>query len=438
MDYFRELAIAEPLKLAIRSAGFRLPTPIQTLAIPPALEGRDLLGCAQTGSGKTLAFAVPLLQRLAEHPTGRCSGAPRALILAPTRELAAQIGETFSSLGRGLGLRHTVIYGGVGKQSQISILKKGVDILVATPGRLLDLMGEGRVSLSRIEAVVFDEADRMLDMGFLPDVRRIAAALSAQRQSLFFSATLPPDVVRLAKVMLRDPLHIEIPPSTENTPRIDQKLLFVAREDKKAALCDLLARAKVIRALVFTRTKHRARSIARFLAREGFSSDSLHGDKSQAARQKALAGFHSGRIKILVATDIASRGLDVDDIDYIINYELPHEPEVYVHRIGRTARAGKQGVAFSFCDLSELSQLTAIERVIKSRLPVETDHRHHSSEAASRRLPVEAKKRNRHSGGNRKSASDLATGQARRTRAKRRRGNQGRFRSVMARNTSPA
>ena len=438
MDHFHELDLVKPLMNAIRSAGFRVPTPIQKLAILPALEGRDLMGCAQTGSGKTVAFAVPLLQRLVENPTRRCSGAPRALILAPTRELAAQIGGTFSSLGRSLGLRHTVVYGGVGKQPQISMLKKGVDILVATPGRLLDLMGERRLSLSRIEVVVIDEADRMLDMGFLPDVKRIVAALSEQRQSLFFSATLPPDVVRLAKVMLTNPIHIEIPPSTENTPRIDQKLLFVAREDKKEALRDLLASARSLRALVFTRTKHRARNIARFLAREGFSSDSLHGDKSQSARQKALAGFHSGRIKILVATDIASRGLDVDDIDHVINYELPHEPEVYVHRIGRTARAGKKGVAFSFCDLSELSQLTAIERVIKSRLPVETDHRHHSSETASRRLPHEAKKRSRHSEGNRKTAPDSATGQARRNRAKRRRGNQGRFRSVMARNASPA
>ena len=428
MDHFHELDLVEPLMTAIRSAGFRLPTPIQKLAILPALEGRDLLGCAQTGSGKTAAFAVPLLQRLAENPTRRCSGAPRALILAPTRELAAQIGEAFSSLGRGLGLRHTVVYGGIGKQPQISMLKKGVDILVATPGRLLDLMGERRVSLSRIEAVVLDEADRMLDMGFLPDVKRIVAALSEQRQSLFFSATLPPDVVRLAKVMLTNPIHIEIPPSTENTPRIDQKLLFVAREDKKEALRDLLASARSLRSLVFTRTKHRARNIARFLAREGFSSDSLHGDKSQSARQKALAGFHSGRIKILVATDIASRGLDVDDIDHVINYELPHEPEVYVHRIGRTARAGKQGVASSFCDLSELSQLTAIERVIKSRLPVETDHRHHSSETASRRLPLEAKKRNRHSGGNRKTAPDAVTGQARKNRPRRHRGNQSRVR----------
>jgi len=438
MDHFQELDLVEPLMTAIRSAGFRLPTPIQKLAILPALEGRDLLGCAQTGSGKTAAFAVPLLQRLVENPTRRCSGAPRALILAPTRELAAQIGETFGSLGRGLRLRHTVVYGGVGKQPQISMLKKGVEILVATPGRLLDLMGERRVSLSRIEAVVLDEADRMLDMGFLPDVKRIVAALSKQRQSLFFSATLPPDVVRLAKVMLTNPIHIEIPPSAENTPQIEQKLLFVAKEDKKEALRDLLASARSLRALVFTRTKHRARNIARFLAREGFSSDSLHGDKSQSARQKALSGFHSGRIKILVATDIASRGLDVDDIDHVINYELPHEPEVYVHRIGRTARAGKQGVASSFCDLSELSRLTAIERVIKSRLPVETEHRHHSSETASRRLPLEAKKRNRHSGGNRKTAPDAATGQARRNRPKRRRGNQGPFRSVMARNTNPA
>ena len=438
MEQFCELALLEPLKFALRSAGFRTPTPIQTLAISPALEGRDLMGCAQTGSGKTVAFALPLLQRLAEHPPRRSSGAPRVLILAPTRELAAQIEETFSSLGRGLGLRHTVVYGGVGKQPQINILKKGIDILVATPGRLLDLMGERRVSLSRIETVVLDEADRMLDMGFLPDVRRIVAALPAQRQSLFFSATLPPDVVRLAKVMLTDPLHIEIPPNTENTPRIDQKLLFVAKEDKKAALRDLLACAEVSRALVFTRTKHRAKNISRFLVREGFSSDSLHGDKSQSARQKALSGFHSGRIKILVATDIASRGLDVDDIDHVINYELPHEPEVYVHRIGRTARAGKRGVAFSFCDLSEVSQLTAIERLIKSRLPVEIDHRHHSAETAARRLALEPKKRNRNSGGNRKAASGSAAGKAGRARANWRRGNQGRFKSVMARNTSSA
>ncbi len=388
-NVFGGLALIEPIQRALAAAEFHTPTPIQQQAIPLLLEGHDLLGCAQTGSGKTAAFGLPMLQHMARNPRPLTSRSTRALVLAPTRELALQISESLTDFGRHMRVRVAVVFGGVNKRPQIAALTRGVDILVATPGRLLDLMGEGWVRLSNVEIMVLDEADRMLDMGFIPDVERIIAALPAKRQTLFFSATMPPDVARLARTMLRDPRQVEIARTVATTPRIEQKLLFVDRDDKKALLADILADPSVSRALVFTRTKHRAQDLARVLSRAGVKADAIHGNKSQSQRQRALEAFHAGRIQVLVATDIAARGLDVDDIDHVINYELPNEPESYVHRIGRTARAGKEGIALSFCDASEAESLRDIERMLAAPLPVHAGHRWHSVAASAARAAIE-------------------------------------------------
>ncbi len=382
---FDTLDLIEPIRRALRAQNHIIPTPIQTMAIPPLLAGRDLLGSAQTGSGKTAAFALPILQKLAQNRAPLERRSARALVLAPTRELAAQIADSFAAYGRHLGLRQAVVYGGVGKGNQVSALAAGVDILVATPGRLLDLQGEGRVRLDRVEVFVLDEADRMLDMGFLPDVRRVIGALPARRQSLFFSATLPPDILDLAGTLLTRPERVSIIPQAETALRIEQRVLFVDREDKTALLIRLLEDRSVQRALVFTRTKHRASRLAVQLARARIETDALHGNKGQTARQRALAGFHDGRIRVLVATDIAARGIDVEDISHVINYDLPNEPESYVHRIGRTARAGKAGIALSFCDASESGYLRDIEKMLKRSVSVMQDHPFHSAAAAGAR-----------------------------------------------------
>ena len=389
--------LSEPLIRALESAGFTSPTPIQAQAIPAALEGRDVLGSAQTGSGKTAAFVLPILEKLAAEPARPISGTTRALILAPTRELAGQIGEVFSDLGQFLKLRRTVIFGGVGKQQQIHVLRRGVDILVATPGRLLDLMNDGALTLDLVSILVVDEADRMLDMGFIPDVRRIVSALPRDRQSMFFSATLPTPIITLAREIVRDPVRVEITHTHQERPQIAQRLLFVERENKKDLLADLLDDTGADRTIVFMRTKYSAQNLARKLERSGVSADSLHGNKSQAARQKALARFSSGRVRVLVATDIASRGLDVDDIEHVINFDLPHEPDVYIHRIGRTARAGKSGTAVSFCDPTQVTQLRDIERLLDERIPVDNDHSYHSMVAENAREALEAR---RSGGGN--------------------------------------
>ncbi len=386
---FGGLALIEPLQRAVAAARFETPTPIQQQAIPLLLEGHDLLGCAQTGSGKTAAFGLPILQHIARNPRPLAARSARALILAPTRELALQIAESLGGLARYVRARVAVVFGGVNKKPQIAELARGVDVLVATPGRLLDLMGEGRVRLAAVEIVVLDEADRMLDMGFIPDVERILSALPARRQSLFFSATMPPDVAKLARGMLREPCQVEIARTARTIPRIAQKVLFVDRDDKRALLSELLGGEAVSRALVFTRTKHRARDLARHLLRAGFRADALHGDKSQSQRQRALDAFHEGRIQVLVATDIAARGLDVDDIDHVINYELPNEPESYVHRIGRTARAGKEGIALSLCDATEAEYLRDIEKLVDAPLAVDAGHRWHSAAAAAARAALE-------------------------------------------------
>jgi len=383
--FFNELNLIEPILRAIRDEDFKDPTPIQQKAIPLLLAGHDLMGCAQTGSGKTAAFTLPILQALAKNQKNPIPRSARALILAPTRELAGQISSSFESFGKYLHLRHAVVYGGVSKRNQIAKLSRGTDILVATPGRLLDLMGEGSVLLQRVEIMVLDEADRMLDMGFIPDIKKIIAALPPRRQTMFFSATLPGSIMPLAENMLNNPQRIEIAASNRTVPQIEQKLLFVDRENKKALLLDLLAKREISRALVFTRTKHKAQNLSKQLTRRRVKADALHGDKTQAARQRALGSFHDGYIQVLVATDIAARGIDVSDIDHVINYDLPNEPETYIHRIGRTARAGKRGTALSFCDASEVGYLSQIEMMLKQPLSVMEAQPYHSKAVAASR-----------------------------------------------------
>ena len=372
---FEALDLIEPIQRALRAQNYTVPTPIQQQAIPLLLAGNDLMGSAQTGSGKTAAFALPILQHLALLPRAPQRTATRTLILAPTRELVAQIADSFAAYGSYLGLRQATVYGGVGKQGQIRALQRGVDIVTATPGRLLDLLGDGALRIDRVEIFVLDEADRMLDMGFIPAVKRIIAELPVTRQSLFFSATLPPEVVSLARNMLVQPKHVAVAPEVDQAPDIDQRVLFVERENKTALLMSLLEDRAIRRVLVFTRTKHRANRLSQALVKASIRSDCLHGNKSQSARERALAAFHAGRIRVLVATDIAARGIDVDDISHVINFELPNEPESYVHRIGRTARAGKAGTALSFCDPSESDYLRQIERLLKRRMSVVRDHR---------------------------------------------------------------
>ena len=360
---FASLELIEPLLRALQHEGYTQPTPIQLQAIPHVAHGRDLLGCAQTGTGKTAAFALPILQRLHQKPPpppppqgqasrfGRSgpSRRTRALILSPTRELAAQIGESFAAYGRFLQLHHTVIFGGVGQDAQTKILARGIDILVATPGRLLDLMGQGYVDLTGIEVFVLDEADRMLDMGFIHDVRRVIEKLPKQRQTLLFSATMPSDIEQLSKQILIDPIRVAVTPPSTTVERIEQRIYFVEKADKRALLIHLLDALKVERALVFTRTKHGANRVAEALTKARIRAEAIHGNKSQNARTRALDGFKRGQLRVLVATDIAARGIDIDDLTHVINFEIPNVPETYVHRIGRTARAGATGIAISMC-----------------------------------------------------------------------------------------
>lgn len=368
---FRDLPLSEPLQRAVAATGYTQPTPIQAAAIPHLLAGRDLLGCAQTGTGKTAAFALPILHRLAEADRPVLPRSPQALILSPTRELAAQIGESFRAYGRFLRIRHTVIFGGVGQHAQVQALNKGVHVLVATPGRLQDLMQQRHVRLDRLNVFVLDEADRMLDMGFLPDIRRIVGALPRERQSLFFSATMPETIAELAESLLTDPVRVAVTPVSSPVERIEQRVLHVGQERKRELLQQLLEDDRLHRVLVFTRTKRRAEFVSRDLRSAGIKADSIHSDKSQTARNHALHGFRSGRTRVLVATDIAARGLDVDDVSHVINYDLPHEPESYVHRIGRTARAGASGVAYSFCSTIERNSLREIEQLLGQRIPAE-------------------------------------------------------------------
>jgi ATP-dependent RNA helicase RhlE len=365
---FSALGVAEPLLRALATENYVQPTPIQEQAIPLILAGRDVLGIAQTGTGKTAAFGLPLLQKLAENRVALVQGGVRALILAPTRELAVQIHESLRIYGRHLSLRHAVILGGVSQNKQIETLRRGVDVLVATPGRLLDLINQKHVRLGAATALIIDEADRMFDMGFIRDVRRIVSYLPRQRQSMLFSATMPGEVSHLVAEILREPARIDISPKAVTTERIDQRVYFVAAQDKRALLQDLLRDETMKRVIVFTRTKHGANKVAEHLGKAGHSTEAIHGNKSQNARQRALEDFRTGRARVLVATDIAARGIDIDDVTHVVNFELPDVAESYVHRIGRTARAGSKGTAISFCDPSERDSLRSIEKLVKQQL----------------------------------------------------------------------
>ncbi len=369
---FADLGLSEPLLRALEAAKYTVPTPIQARTIPALLQGRDVLGVAQTGTGKTAAFALPVLQQLAASKERALPKSPRALVLAPTRELAVQIARSFDTYGRGLGLRLCTVVGGLGYGRQIETLARGVDILVATPGRLLDLVERGNVKLGNVTFLVLDEADRMFDMGFIRDVRRIVSSVSKQRQTLLFSATMPGDVAKLASEVLKNPERVEIAPQGQGraVDKIDQRVYFVNSATKRALLSHLLSDAALERVIVFTRTKRGANRVAEALEDRGVSSEAIHGNKSQNARQKALDNFSRGKARVLVATDLASRGIDVNGVTHVINYELPADAESYVHRIGRTARAGASGIALSFCDSSERGQLRSIEKLTNQRIAV--------------------------------------------------------------------
>ncbi|MCP5517708.1 MAG: DEAD/DEAH box helicase [Verrucomicrobiales bacterium] len=386
------------LQRAVKESGYTVPTPVQEKCIAHLLAGRDLLGSAQTGTGKTAAFTLPLLQYLHTHPKRTAPRQPRVLILAPTRELAAQIRASIETYGRHLRLTSTVIFGGVGQRPQENAMNRGVDLLVATPGRLLDLMNQGFIDLRAIEAFVLDEADRMLDMGFIHDVRRVIAKLPARRQSLFFSATLPREVVDLAGTLLRDPVRVTVTPEQPTVERIDQRVMFVEKARKDALLISLLSDPTIDKVIVFTQMKHAANKVADKLMKAGINAAAIHGNKSQTARTAALEGFRSGRVRALVATDIAARGLDVDAITHVINYDLPLEPETYVHRIGRTARAGAAGDAVSFCAPNERDQWRAIERLVRKPVPTHRDHPYHS-DLAENSVGTAAHNGNRRGGG---------------------------------------
>jgi ATP-dependent RNA helicase RhlE len=372
---FQDLDLIEPILKALQTEGYTQPTPIQEQSIPSILQGKDLLGCAQTGTGKTAAFAIPMLQLLSKpHQNTKVHKAIKALILTPTRELAIQIEESFKAYGKNLPLRHLVIFGGVGQKAQTDALHRGVDILVATPGRLLDLMNQGFINLKEIEIFVLDEADRMLDMGFIHDVKKVIAKLPAIRQTLFFSATMPKEIQTLADTILKNPVKVEVTPVSSTAEKIQQQMFFVAKNDKKDLLLHILKDKTIQTALVFARTKHGSDRIVKDLIKVGIKAEAIHGNKSQNARQRALTNFKAKTTRILVATDIAARGIDVDELAHVINYELPNIPETYVHRIGRTGRAGLSGTALSFCDAEEKEFLDDIEKLIGLKIPVTEDH----------------------------------------------------------------
>ncbi len=369
---FRELGLSAPILTALEKQGYETPSPIQQEAIPPAIAGRDVLGCAQTGTGKTCAFATPILHRLAAKPV---KGHPiRSLILTPTRELAIQIGESFDAYGENLPLRCAVIFGGVAQGPQVSKLKNGVDILVATPGRLGDLYHQKLIDLSNLEIFVLDEADRMLDMGFIHDVKRILTWLPKEKQTLFFSATMPPEITKLVNSLLHDPVKVAVTPVSSPVEAITQSLYFVDKANKPKLLAHLVRKLKIKNALVFSRTKHGANKIAQALQKEGITSAAIHGNKSQTARQQALSDFKSGKLQCLVATDIAARGIDIDELSHVFNFNLPEVPETFVHRIGRTGRAGREGEAIAFCDFSEKALLKDIEKLMGRTIPVVEGH----------------------------------------------------------------
>lgn len=371
---FQSLALMEPIQRALRDRNYDIPSPIQAQAIPHILAGRDLIGCAQTGTGKTAAFTLPLLHRLATDKRAPAPKTVRALVLTPTRELASQIVKNVEAYGAHLGLHHAVIYGGVGQFPQVKRLARGVDVLVATPGRLFDLLQQRHVRLDQTEVVILDEADRMLDMGFINDIRRVVALLPKQRQSLLFSATMPPPIRKLAAEFLNNPVEIQVAAVASTAERIDQKVCYVRGGDKNALLRHFLEKEREGRALIFMRMKHSANRLAGQLEADGFKAAAIHGNKSQAAREKALERFRHGSVRVLVATDVAARGIDVKGITLVVNFDIPDEPESYVHRIGRTARAGASGLAVAFCSSAERGQLREIERLIAQRIPVDEEH----------------------------------------------------------------
>ncbi|MFT2009565.1 DEAD/DEAH box helicase [Pontibacter sp. 13R65] len=418
---FENLNLIEPILKALKTEGYTNPTPIQAQAIPYILEQRDILGCAQTGTGKTAAFSIPILQLL--HSQSQQNG-PRkikSLILTPTRELAIQIGDSLTAYGKHTGLKHTVIFGGVSQHPQTTALKAGIDILVATPGRLLDLMAQKYVHLQHIQLFVLDEADRMLDMGFVNDVKKVLKVLPEKKQSLFFSATMAPEIMKLADTILVNPAKVEVTPVSSTANTIKQSVYYVKKGDKKNLLIHLLKDGEIDRALVFTRTKHGADRVAKDMSKAGIQAEAIHGNKSQNARVRALNNFKSSETRVLVATDIAARGIDVDDLSHVINYELPNEPETYVHRIGRTGRAGASGTALSFCDAEETSYLVSIQKLISKAVPVIDNHPYPMTakdfaEAAS--TVKQQKSRGsgggrRNSGGGRREGASAATGTAR-------------------------
>lgn len=377
---FTDLPLIAPLQFALKEAGYEHPTPIQLAAMPIVLEGKDLLGIAQTGTGKTAAFSLPILQNLSKHRTRPESKCPRALILTPTRELAIQIHENIEAYGKHLNLKHAVIFGGVGQNPQVRALQAGVDILVATPGRLIDLFQQKFLRLDKVEIFVLDEADRMLDMGFMQDIKRILPLLPKKRHNLFFSATMPPEISKLAHSILVDPEKVEVTPTSSTAEKVDQKVMYVEKKDKLDLLIHLLKDNNLSRVLVFVAMKHGANRVVDKLVKAGIEAAGIHGDKSQNARQRALEEFKTGDVRVLVATDIAARGIDIDNISHVINLDVPHIPESYVHRIGRTARAGASGDAISFCTAEEKSFMFAIEKVTRQKVEVIKDQPYHSVE----------------------------------------------------------
>ncbi|MFH0834959.1 MAG: DEAD/DEAH box helicase [Candidatus Micrarchaeota archaeon] len=424
---FKELGLSEPLLRALQEEGYTVPTPIQVQAIPLVLGGRDLIGVAQTGTGKTAAFAMPIIQILSNSERRAAKWGALCLILTPTRELAAQIGDSFKAYGRHEHLKHTVVFGGVGQNPQVRALSRGTDVLIATPGRLLDLMEQGFVRLDGVEILVLDEADRMLDMGFIRDVKRIIATLPKKRQTLFFSATMPSEVVHLSREILTNPEEVSVAPSATTVELVDQMVYFVQRDDKFELLKQILrGGAQGGKVLVFARTKHNADRIARNLVRENIPAEAIHGNKSQGARTAALSAFRSGKSRVVIATDLAARGIDVDGITHVINFELPNEPETYVHRIGRTARAGASGAAVSFCDLDETTYLHDIEKLTHQKMAVDETHQYHSQKAQDAKKELEAGRTphgvsppHRRQGGNRGGRGFRSGGQQHRGRFRR-------------------
>lgn len=376
MSNFESLGLSDKLLRAIKNEGYESPTPVQALAIPLLLKGRDVLGVAQTGTGKTAAFALPILQKLLDKKSSQKRNI-RALVLSPTRELAAQIDQRFSVYSQYIDMRHKVIFGGVSQKPQVQSLRRGIDVLVATPGRLLDLIQQGHVNLSHVEFFVLDEADRMLDMGFIRDIKKVLKLLPRQRQNLLFSATMPASIANLANSFLKNAEMIDLSPKEITVDRIEQAILFVRKEDKRKLIVDLIKENQVKRGIIFTRTKHGANKLVKQLDKAHISALAIHGNKSQGARTKALAQFKNGSTPLLVATDIASRGIDVEDVTHVFNYDLPNEPESYVHRIGRTARAGRSGIAYAFCDDTEAGYLVGIQQLIGKEIPVDDQHQFH-------------------------------------------------------------